>query len=116
ALLPASWPSRAGGGDAVPQARLPRRAGRADPRPAEPRPRRGGDRPSAAGERPALAHLDRRGLFQAELRAGVLARGVSGELRCATASSHVTGHTSHVIRPPSRALATSDVRRGTCDV
>src|SRR5207253_8749897 len=76
ALLPASRPRRAGGGDALSQARLPVGAGRADSRTAAPRARRGGDRPGAPGERSIVARVDRRGLFEAKPRAGVLKTSV----------------------------------------
>src|SRR5881396_1053982 len=59
-VLPAPRARRAGRGTAARQARLPGRAGRADPRAARTRMERHGHRACAPGERPLVADVDRR--------------------------------------------------------
>src|SRR2546422_220045 len=70
AVLPAPRARGAGRGTAARQARLPGRAGRADPRAARARVEPRGHRACAPGERPLVADVDRRGLLEAKLLAG----------------------------------------------
>src|SRR5437867_4716765 len=71
AVLPAPGAGGAGHGTAARQARLPGRAGRADPRAARPRVERRRDRACPAWERSVVAAVDGRGLLQTKLRTGV---------------------------------------------
>src|SRR5207244_2524179 len=70
-VAPCARARGAGRGTAARQARLPGRAGRADPRAARARVEPRGHRACAPGERPPVAGVDRRGLLEAKLRAGV---------------------------------------------
>src|SRR5438093_12829824 len=71
AVLPAPRARGAGRGTAARQARLPGRAGRADPRAARARVERRSHRACAPGERPLVAGVDRRGVVGGKLRAGI---------------------------------------------